>query len=813
MNHVRSIYVCLTLLVSLGTANLFAQLDIAGSSSITGRVTDPAGNPIQAKVAAKNDASGAVSSAAADADGRYSISSLPSGVYSVSASATGFSADTRSGLTLASGATVTLPIQMRVSDVSQAITVEAAVTLAVEAAPSQSSLEARSAESVISSTYIRNFIAPTGDYSDVLQMSPGTFSVSPNGPGLGDTKTFFRGFKDGFYNMTFDGIPFNDTNDPTHHSWVWFPTPFIGSTVFDRSPGDATSIGPANAGGSVNLLSREATVDQQVEGTVSYGSFNTRMLSLDYDSGLFGGKDKKSSILLNIHNLSSDGYQTYNHQDRWAGSAKYQFKLNAKTVITAFTGVVDLASNTPNVKGPTRAQVAQFGNNYLLNNNPADPLYYKYNFYQIPTDFDYLGINSELGHGWRVEDKAYSNRYYNHQQYNNGTSITATSATDKLNSYRKFGDSMNFSQESKWGVFRGGFWYERANTDRFQTPTDPRTFIDLLSPNFHEKFITQSAQPFAQYEYHITKRLSVTGGVKMSNYNIHLEQFADNGKTIGCLGGVVSGGICRGGLNFVTHGANYRSYQPIGDAHYRLRNNWSLYGQYATGNVIPPSSVFDVKNAQVAVTPKPTKTNTFQFGSVFKTNRFTLDADAYFIKYQNAYSSAPDATGEPVYFLTADTHTKGFEVEGNVVLGGGFFLYGNGTIGSARYADTHLWVANSPHDTETVGITYLRKNWDLGFFNKRVGTLYNDNGSTNQAVKIDAFNISNLFLNYTIKQSSHLRGTKFRLGINNLFDQHNIVGVTPASTATSVPAPGDFLTLMAGRSIVASVTFGYAPKR
>jgi len=809
------VYLAALTLATVGiSTQLKAQGDNVGTASITGSVMDQAGNPLaQAAIAIKNQASGSLRTTTTAADGHYSVANLPSGVYSVDAVAAGFSVETRTGVKLASGVTLSLPITMQVASVSQAITVEAAVTLAVEAAPSQSSLEAKSAESIISSTYIRNFTAPTGDYSDVLQMSPGTFSVSPNGPGLGDTKTFFRGFKDGFYNMTFDGIPFNDTNDPTHHSWVWFPKPFIGSTVFDRSPGDATSIGPSNSGGSINLLSREATVDQAIEGTVSYGSFNTRMLSLDYDSGLFGGSDKKSSVLLNIHNLSSDGYQTYNYQDRWAGSAKYQYKFNEKTVLTAFTGVVDLSSNTPNVKGPTRAQVAQFGNNYLLNNNPSDPLYYKFNFYQIPTDFEYVGIHSELGHGWRVEDKAYSNRYYNHQQYNNGTSITATSATDKLNSYRKHGNILDFSQDSRWGLLRTGFWYERANTDRFQAPTDPRTFIDLLSPNFHEKFITQSAQPYAQYEYRVTKRLTVTGGFKMSNYNVHLIQFADNGKTIGCLGGIVTGGICRGGLSFLTHTANYRSWQPTTDVRYRLKNNWSVYGQYATGNVIPPSSVFDVKNAAVALIPKPTQTKTFQFGSVLKTNRFTLDADAYFIRAQNPYASAPDATGEPVYYLTGATYTQGFEVEGNAVIGRGFFLYGNGTIGTAKYADTHLWVASSPHDTETVGLTYLRKNWDIGFFNKRVGQLYNDNGSKNQAIAIDPFNISNLFLNYTIKQASFLRGTKFRVGVNNLFDQHNIVGVSPASTASSLPVPGDFLTLMAGRSIVVSMTLGYAPRR
>ncbi len=62
--------------------------------------------------------------------------------------------------------------------------------------------------------------------------------------------------------------------------------------------------------------------------------------------------------------------------------------------------------------------------------------------------------------------------------------------------------------------------------------------------------------------------------------------------------------------------------------------------------------MFDVKNGAVALTPKPTPTKTFQFGSVYKTNRFTLDADYYFIHAENAYSSAPDATGEPVYYAT-----------------------------------------------------------------------------------------------------------------------------------------------------------------
>jgi hypothetical protein len=160
---------------------------------ITGAVLDQSGAPLrQAAVA------GSVRSTATAEGGRFSVTNLPAGTYAVDVSAAGFAKDSRTGLRVASAATVPLTISMSVAGVSQTIDVEAAVTLAVEAAPSQSSLDAKSAESVIGSAYIRNFISPTGDYSDVLQMSPGSFSVSPKGPGLGDTKTFFRGFKDGF---------------------------------------------------------------------------------------------------------------------------------------------------------------------------------------------------------------------------------------------------------------------------------------------------------------------------------------------------------------------------------------------------------------------------------------------------------------------------------------------------------------------------------------------------------------------------------------------------------------------------------------
>ena len=49
-----------------------------------------------------------------------------------------------------------------------------AASLRKEKAPSQSSLTARSAQSLISNEYIRNYTSPVSDYSQVLQMAPGS---------------------------------------------------------------------------------------------------------------------------------------------------------------------------------------------------------------------------------------------------------------------------------------------------------------------------------------------------------------------------------------------------------------------------------------------------------------------------------------------------------------------------------------------------------------------------------------------------------------------------------------------------------------
>jgi len=316
-------------------------------------------------------------------------------------------------------------------------------------------------------------------------------------------------------------------------------------------------------------------------------------------------------------------------------------------------------------------------------------------------------------------------------------------------------------------------------------------------------FGTTTLQPYAEYSWRALPNLTVTPGIKYSYYRQNLTQFADNGKTVGNLNGAP----------FVNNLAEYHAWLPSIDAHLLVKSNWSMYGQYGKGQNIPPSSVFDVKNGQVGVLPEPILSDTYQVGSVWKSHRATLDVDFYHITFQSDYSSTIDpVTSDTVYYLNGESVTKGVEAESTILVGGGLAIYLNGTKGTAKYTDTGLWVQNAPSDTETIGLTYNLGSWNVGFFSKRVGEMYNDNANLHQAIPIDPFNITNLFVNYTLRGSSRLSASRIRLALNNLTDSHAITAVSAASAKSNAAAPGDILTLMACSSVAVSFTVGVSGK-
>ncbi|MDR3727165.1 MAG: TonB-dependent receptor [Terracidiphilus sp.] len=852
--HIAIALVCL---IALGVPNRPLHAQESATGSIQGTIVDQSGQAVQHASVSVSSNSEREYAAVSNAEGKFAVSGLKPGSYSLQVSSTGFAVKEQRGIVVTAGRPTPVSVALSMASVSEEVTVEAEAddSVAVQLATVKALLDMASPRSEITSQYIRQFTSPVTDFSDITQAAPGTVSYSTNGIGNGQAKTWFRGFKDGDFTMTWDGVPFQDSNDPTHHSWAYVPAPAISYVDFDRSPGTASDVGPTNFAGSVHMFSPKLGDDMTIKGSETYGSFNTQEYLGEFNSGVFGGSNPKSHLWFEGHHMTSDGYQTNNDQQRTAGTVKYNYKASDKTSLTLVGTSVIVDSNTPD-SDPTRQQIAVHGLNYIMDSNPTNPdgtansMYYRYYTYHVPTNFEVATFSTELGHNWKLESKPYTYSYSNHQHLFKNQSqeltglkdssgnwiykpvsvaVTSTSAVNKLNQYNRIGEIATVSAASRFGVFRAGAWYEFTTTHRYQVKSDPRTWVDstkLADLKFHEHFITQSVQPFIEYQLVAIPKWTITAGLKSAAYNMHLKQYAD-GSTVGSLNGAP----------YVTHNAFYNNLLPSFEANYRIRSNWSAYGQYGRGSEIPPSSVFDVTGAQVAVTPSPTTASTYQGGTVLKLNRVLFDADVYHINYESAYSSykVTDATkadyGDSYYYSTPSRNTTGFEAEGNLVLMRGLSAVLNGTFGEAKYdsakattlgngtvipASGVVWVAGVAKNTASGGLTYQNKGWDLGFFNKRVGSRFVDNGSVHEATQLDPFWMNNLFANYTLRSHSIFDQSKVKLSINNLFDNHDVVGLSPGVSATSTVLykqdGTDQLQLLPGRSVMISFQVGFAPK-
>jgi iron complex outermembrane receptor protein len=679
-----------------------------------------------------------------------------------------------------------------------------------EAAPSSVSLDATSASSTVSDMFVRNFISPIADYSQVLTSTPSGFSYGANGIGLSDAKTTIRGLADGNSVISFDGIPFNDTNGVSHHSWAFFPSQFIGGAVVDRSPGSAATIGQATYGGNFDLKSRILSDQQRTDVTVSAGTWNTQMLNVEYSSGRYG-ENGDSNFLLNAHNIKSDGYLTYNHQERNGFSGKFEKYLSGDTKLTLFASYLKLNNQTPNTVGVLRSNFNAGATNQLMSNDPTKTDYYGYNFYPgLPSDFEYAGIESTVWDVWKLDNKTYHYSYYNNQHYTWDGKAPATIVTtgaspsgrDKLNSYDTVGDVLRLSRPTELGTLRVGAWYDLAKSKRYTYKSNPLTWTDIAVPEYKENYTTTTTQAYVEHEFVVNERLKITPGIKYASYTHNIDQFADLA-TVGSLNGAAQ----------INNKATYTDVLPSLSANYKLQPNWALYGQYTYGDQIPSTTVFDVAGGKVSSTPKPTQSKVWQIGTVWNSDDLMLGADYYHMKLDSSYTAVTNANNFVSYVASGQQINEGVEVEGSYRLGGGWSMYSSATVGTFKYADSGKWVAGAPKDTEKLGLNYISGPWKGMLSVARVGSMFQNGNAAGsyETFKIDPVTMTNLFVNYTIKHPDALtKESKVQFAVNDLFNQHKIVAIKAAAGSTAAnPSAADVLTVTPGRSMNLTFTTSF----
>ncbi len=707
-------------------------------------------------------------------------------------------------------------------DAQAAANSEAARKTASGEAPAQASLDAMQPQSVIGQSFIEDSNSPYGDYTAVEAVAPGMATgIAYNGTGLSPAKASMRGIQDGNYNMTFDGIPFGDTNGPTHHSTAYFPASILGEVDVERGPGYASDPGVASEGGAVNLFSRPLTPDSSITPSYTVGSWNTQ----DFNTLIQSGTQKNFDglqISADYENLTSDGYLTLNSVQRKDYTLKMQKPVGENGLLTFFMSHENqyLAQSDAS-NGLTLAQAAQFGNNMSLTNNSHLVDYVGYNHETLNTDMDYLRFQDKFKNGWSIDNNAYFYDYSNQTTEPKSYSLTAGSATniqttpiynqsvvngipgfDKQNWYEVYGDIFKASKPLGSGVLNVGMWIEHSHTSRHQYYQDlmtglpdyvfavngsqpsPSTGSTTTNVKFDQGSRWMQYQPFAEYVWHVNNRLTVTPGVKYEREDFTVDAYLNQGSRLPL---------------YQTETFD----KPLAylAANYKLTPSWSTYAQMSQGMYVPDISSFQSAGAPYT-SVQPELSNNYQLGVVHNSNHLTFDADVYYIDISNKIEQVPGTNQAPVYFNGGSQTYRGVETEGAYAFGNGIAVFASASASDPRITSTGLAPANAPKDTEALGVIYKSFGWSDSILYHRVGSSY---ALDNSLYPMRAYSSTDAHFNYTFDHPGFgMKKLELSLGLYNIFDHQSVLNVTPVNS-DGTTNPGDTFFFQPPRSYTLSL--------
>ena len=680
------------------------------------------------------------------------------------------------------------------------------------AAPVKAALTQTQPESIISHRFIEKFTPEAGDYTTVVLIAPSLSGISSNGGGVGEyNKINLRGFTDGQYNVTYDGIFYGDTNDPTHHPASFFPSSTIGAAVVDRGPGAAGDLGQANYGGAIHFFSPTVNERFGASQKVTYGGFATWAAVTTLQTGAINALGG-TKVLLSFDERTSDGELSQSGGVAQNQLIKIVTRLGAHGSVTIF-GAHNYTRFFQSDSGPgqTYQQRLLYGKNFALNGDSKSEFYKGFNLQKKQTDFEYFDLRYDFGSGITAEDQVYTYFYSNKTiSVDDVTGLVGGPNTshpkqkslnqadiggfNKLNRYRVYGNILRVNKEWNLATLKTGILVEGSDTDRHNILFDLTTGAPdnrYTSPTVSNiKTLEQSSwtqyQLFADFEIRPFKGLTLTPGFKYVNLKRNIVAAIENSGVSSFTRGPVSGSNTYDKpLYFLT-------------GNYRITPDWSVFGQYATGFLIPALSYLQVNDPSLNQLV-PQESVNYQGGTVYSRGRLTADADVYRVDISNLEQADP--TGK-FYVNAGKARYTGVEGEVAYAFPFGVTVFANGSLNSARNLSANQAITYAPKFTDAVGALYENGAWEGSVTFKQVGkfvAFYNGGSAVvtgeglalapNQARSVAGYNTLNASIAYDFGRF------KVKLQAINLNNNRQVTSITgPSSTS-------DLYTYQAGRQL------------
>ena len=706
-------------------------------------------------------------------------------------------------------------------------------TKANRIAPVTASLQARQPQAIVSRSLIEDSLPAIADFDQIALITPSVSNTGGNnGIGLSESKAQIRGFQDGEYNITYDGVPFGDTNDPTHHSTTFFPSNTIETLVVDRGPGNASQLGQATFGGNINMFSRAARDDFGGQIKASYGSFDTYLLRGLLDTGRIKSLNDAKFVFTGQY-VNTNGALSYEKYRNYNLFGKAVVPLSPGVTLSLLGTYNNNRFNQPDNDGSTLYEQQLFGKYFSLNNDPTSSEYYGYNHTNKVTDFEIVKLDAQITQGIRFEDTAYTYYYDNETLSANDVTIppgTVQSTVDvngkkisgdipgytKTNKYRVWGDIAKAKVDlASFATLTLGGLIETSNTYRQQTDVDLTTggknYIEkkVVAPatgvnpgqvtpayvKFDQNSVGNNTNEFVELELRPLPGLSITPGFKHVDYKRSISalwnqktRYAQNVKS------------------------DYSANLPFLQANWALTPELSVYGEYARGFLAPSLSALYVDNPDHS-NAVPEKSTNYQAGVVYHGERLSLDADVYTINFDNKFVSVKDPTFGTVFTNIGGALYQGIEGQATYELTEGVALFANGSRNRAIDKDTRTQIANAPYMTAAGGVIVKRGPVRFSIIDKFTGAQFANNAASANDPLYAPYRIAP-YNSAILATSYELGRLRFGVEVTNLFNSKRVTKISSGSTALAnigqaVVANNDQYYYQPPRAVTGDITFRF----
>ena len=655
------------------------------------------------------------------------------------------------------------------------------------------------------------------DLPFLLEQTPSVVVTSDAGAGIGYTGIRVRGSDATRVNVTINGVPLNDSES---HGVFWVNLPDIASSVdniqIQRGVGPSTN-GAGAFGATVGLKTNYIYQNPFVEASGSYGSFNTKRMSVKFGTGLI---NDKYTIEGRYSKITSDGYidrATSDLNSFYFSAAKIE--ENHSLRINVFSGnerTYQSWYGTPESKA--NGDIEELTNHYNRNKGGAyevagDSINLfdsgrSYNYYTYANQVDdYAQTHAQFIYNAKTSEKMNINIT---GHYTRGKGFFEQLKRDQEYADYLFGPLILTGNDSvfsgdlvrrKWldnhfyGVIANaqyqvnddleilvGAGANRYDGGHYGRPVFAfvRDTFRVLDPALRD---VENDPPFNYYEnngkkddinlfakanYQINDKLSLFADAQIRNLN-----YSANGKD--------------DDQSIINIDQTHTFFNPKFGVNYKLNDNSGVYASFSRSNREPVRSDFvDAKGTDI---PSPESLNDIEVGYRFNTESTSFSANVYLMDYKDqlVVTGALNDVGGAVRQNVDKSQRIGIELTGGVRLSDKFKVTANATLSQNKinnftesiidYFDYSIVensfddtdIALSPNIISAAKLTYSPiENLSINWLAKYVGDQFLDNTSNDQR-KLKGYFVNDIIIGYQ-STISGINKFEIKLMINNVLN-------------------------------------------